>query len=474
MLEAAQHAQIRTPVREQQMRQRWRTRLLWLLRILSLAFLLLMLKSVLVWPLSDLDVALDACNQADVAAARECMRQAIDSRRPAAEEARLRVIVLVPLIALTFSLALLVRFGLRQQLQEQMRFAEQVFDAVPLPMSLRTTQGVFLRANAAAQQRLQRAEADVIGRHFSEFFPAPVVAAMQRLDAKALASAGPVEVEVDNAGPQGSERSVMRVQAVRDQDGAAIGVVTVRSDITALHQHRASLAASNERLRHLSAQMLQAQEQERLRIARDLHDQVGQILTALKLQLGSLARGGTIADAQSALLLPLEYADEALRHTRDLSASLHPHHLDDLGLQAALHWLTERFIRPLVPTIEVRCQLAPARGPAQAELVAFRVVQEALTNVVRHARASRIGVILEAADGQLAIEVIDDGVGFDDGDGSRASRAMSLGLAGMDDRVTELGGRLHVDSTPGAGTRVRASLPWPMDGGTRDESRSGG
>ena len=131
--------------------------------------------------------------------------------------------------------------------------------------------------------------------------------------------------------------------------------------------------------------MIDAQEDERRRIARDLHDQVGQILTALKLQLSSLARRDRIDMPALALATSIDLAEEALRHTRDLSASLHPHLLDDLGLEPALNWLLDRFIRPSIPRVELRCRLAPARGPADIELVAFRVVQEALTNVVRHA-----------------------------------------------------------------------------------------
>ena len=247
----------------------------------------------------------------------------------------------------------------------------------------------------------------------------------------------------------------------RDDDGAVLALVTARQDVTSLRLHEAELTSANDKLRRLSAQMIDAQEDERRRIARDLHAQVGQILTALKMQIALVAKQGAVADAASALLLAREFADEALRHTRDLSASLHPHLLDDLGLEAALNWLVDRFVRPLVPTVELRCRIAPARSSQEAELVAFRVVQEALTNAARHAQATRIGVILETEGGMLSIEVIDDGVGFEGGNaGLEAKRGTSLGLAGMNDRVAEFGGELAMDSTPGVGTRLRARLPW--------------
>jgi two-component system, NarL family, sensor histidine kinase UhpB len=162
--------------------------------------------------------------------------------------------------------------------------------------------------------------------------------------------------------------------------------------------------------------------------------------------------------------MSIELAEEALRHTRDLSASLHPHLLDDLGLLAAMRWLIDRFIRPSIADVELRCVLAPSRGPQASELVAFRVVQEALTNVIRHASASRVGVILETVDGQLAIEVLDDGVGFAAGETwFDLQRATSLGMTNMRDRVSEIGGELRVESTAGVGTSLRVRLPWAHD-----------
>ncbi|MEO5671046.1 MAG: ATP-binding protein, partial [Ramlibacter sp.] len=183
--------------------------------------------------------------------------------------------------------------------------------------------------------------------------------------------------------------------------------------------------------------------------------------TALKLQLASLARRERIDSPADAFTTPIDLAEEALRHTRDLSASLHPHLLDDLGLEPALNWLIDRFIRPSVPQVELRCRLEPARGPESSELVAFRVVQEALTNVVRHADATRVGVMLESDNGELTIEVIDDGVGFDAGvSWFDLQRSTSLGVTSMRDRVNEIGGDLHMDSRLGSGTSLLVHLPW--------------
>jgi two-component system, NarL family, sensor histidine kinase UhpB len=463
MLREAELAQVKVSVRERALRQRWRMQLLWVLRAFMALFLVLVVKVSLERPFADIDAALDACVEAaPIALQRTCVHDAIASRRDSAEQVRNDVLGLIAFLGLTIALAFLVRLGLREQLREQARFSEQVFDAVPLPMSLRTAGGVFLRVNAAFEQQFGLKAAAIAGHHFSEYFPPAIVREVERMDALAIAATEPIQIEFDTSTSARPQHIVRKVQSVRDEDGSVIGLVMVRDDITALRLKEADLTESNERLRRLSAQMLDSQEAERRRIARDLHDEVGQILTALKLQLGLIVQAGTAGDLRAALQPARDFAEEALRHTRDLSASLHPHLLDDLGLEVALAWLVDRFVRPLVASVDLCCRLAPARAAQQIELVAFRVVQEALTNAARHAHATRIGVILAAEGGTLSIEVIDDGVGFEGGHAAMEfQRGSSLGLAAMSDRVAEAGGELDVVSTPGAGTKLRARLPWP-------------
>jgi two-component system sensor histidine kinase UhpB len=255
------------------------------------------------------------------------------------------------------------------------------------------------------------------------------------------------------------------VNELRRGNGGQVGTVAVQTDITALVDNEAQLSESNAKLSQLAMQMLNAQEEERRRLARDLHDEVGQILTALKLQLSSLAKRGHIEAPAAVLVAPIDLIEEALAHTRNLSASLHPHLLDDLGLEPTLNWLADRFIRPSLPQVDLRCRLLPERGPAAIELVAFRVVQEALTNVVRHANATRAGVLLESHHGNLTIEVIDDGVGFEAGNTwFDLLRSASVGLSSMRDRVAEVGGDMQLDSAVGQGTSLRVRLPWTGDG----------
>jgi PAS domain S-box-containing protein len=452
MFRDSELAQIKVSVREQQLKQQWRTRILWSLRLISVGLLVVILYRGMATPFADIDDALDRCLRTPRGQARVCMRQEVETRRIAVQQLRDELIGLVLLAALTIAMSVFVRFGLRRQLREQARYADQVFDAVPLPLSLRTPDGLYLRVNAEFEKCYGLKRENVVGRHHSVFFDPRIVDIISMMDTRALLSNGPVEVEVDLSEPGKPLYAIQRFAAVRDETGAALGIVIVRDDIT-------DLRMSNDRLRRLSIQMIDAQEDERRRIARDLHDQVGQVLTALKMQLASVCKLGKIDHPSEALMLSREFAEEALRHTRDLSASLHPHLLDDLGLEPALNWLVDRFIRPLVPNVDVRCRLSPPRDCQAVELVAFRVVQEALTNAARHAQATRIGVILEAADGEMTIEVMDDGVGFE-GAAAVIEGGKSLGLTSMKERVTEIGGELAMESTPGIGTRVRATLPW--------------
>ncbi len=344
--------------------------------------------------------------------------------------------------------------------RDQLRFNEQVVEAVPHALSLRDEAGRFLLVNRAFEAAHGIDRTRLLGKAAQDVLPAGVTAAIARNDAQAKRGHAPIDFDTRFDGVAGQARSVrIRVQALRRVDASLIGVMALETDVSALRDKEDELFALNAKMGQMSARLIEAQEDERRRISRDLHDQVGQILTALKLQLASLARRDSVEGR--ALAAPIELTEEALRHARDLTASLHPHLLDDLGLAPAMRWLIDRFIRPSLPEVELRCEMEPERGAAATELVAFRVVQEALTNVVRHAQATRAGVMLEAHDGHLSIEVFDDGEGFDAGNTwFDLQRRTSIGVASMRERVAELGGDFQIDSTPGVGTRLRAWLPW--------------
>jgi len=219
---------------------------------------------------------------------------------------------------------------------------------------------------------------------------------------------------------------------------------------------------NTESYRMLSARILELQDVERRKIARELHDSVGQYLAALKINLGRLQRreaGGT-AQAQSKLSESLELADRAIDEIRTISHLLHPPLLDELGFHAAARWYAEGFAQRSGVQVELKLTENTKRLPRETELALFRVMQESLTNVHRHAKAKHVEIQLDSTDGEVILNLQDDGTGipYEVLEGFRAGEAGGIGLAGMRERLAELGGKLEVDSTSD-GTRVCATLP---------------
>jgi len=240
-------------------------------------------------------------------------------------------------------------------------------------------------------------------------------------------------------------------------------VARLREDYRAL-LHR--LESNQGEFQRLGRAAFRAQEEERRRISRELHDGLGQNLTALKHRLSLLAtrdpsEPGWSAGLQEAIAL----CDSSLAETRELSRLLRPQILDDLGLEAALGWLGRSLGPASGLEVEVRVSPLPTLdGDLQTH--AFRLVQEALANIARHAGARRAWVSVRESAGFLRIEVGDDGRGFDvDSAAERASRGESSGLGGMRDRLALYGGRMLVESGAG-GTRIEAVVPLPGKAGT--------
>jgi signal transduction histidine kinase len=220
------------------------------------------------------------------------------------------------------------------------------------------------------------------------------------------------------------------------------------------------VCAGRERLQALSRRLLEAQEAERRRLARELHDELGQALTAVKLNLLGASRVAGAA-AQPGLTESIGIVERALQQVRDLSLGLRPSVLDDLGLVAALRWHLDRQCQRAGLAQEFAADPPDLRLSPELETACFRVAQEALTNVVRHARARRVGVSLSRQVTEVCLVVRDDGAGFDVAAAcTRASRGESLGLLGMQERVLLSGGEIEIVSAVGQGTEVR--VRWPL------------
>jgi signal transduction histidine kinase len=225
-------------------------------------------------------------------------------------------------------------------------------------------------------------------------------------------------------------------------------------------QAEGKLKESRQRLQVLSRRLVEVQETERRHLARELHDQIGQALTVAELNLQALLQSPGIDGLAPRLKQSLEVVDRVLEQVHDLSLNLRPSMLDDLGLEPALRWYTDRQAMLAGLQAEVRADPLEQRLDPMIETECFRVAQEALTNVVKHAKAHTVTVELTRSDGQFHLWVRDDGVGFDVASvRDQAMRGVSLGVLSMEERATLAGGGLQYHATPGQGTEVHAWFP---------------
>ena len=220
----------------------------------------------------------------------------------------------------------------------------------------------------------------------------------------------------------------------------------------------AEIQETRQQLQALSTRLLEVQEEERRVIARELHDEIGQSLTLVKIKLQmALHRGGN-----NKLLTEecVEIASHTLEQVRTMSLNLRPPALDDLGLAAALQWALDRQEGATGWEIEFASDPLPERLAIETETACFRVAQEALTNAARHAQAKKVAVRLRIAGEHLELAVEDDGCGFDqEAVRNRPADRSSLGLISMKERAALAGGSLNIQSTSGMGTTVLAKFP---------------
>jgi two-component system, NarL family, sensor histidine kinase UhpB len=220
------------------------------------------------------------------------------------------------------------------------------------------------------------------------------------------------------------------------------------------------LDEDGERLRALSTQIMNAQEEERLRIARELHDETAQALASLLVRQRVAERSQDPETLQRTMADLRALTSEALEGVRRMALELRPTMLDDLGLVAALDAYARQFAQRTGIPVEVRATGRPERLPPETELVVYRVVQEALSNVARHSGATRAEVSLVAEQARVTVAISDDGRGFVL-DAALDSRRRSLGLFGMRERAALVGGTLELTSAVGRGTRVCLTVPVP-------------
>jgi signal transduction histidine kinase len=225
----------------------------------------------------------------------------------------------------------------------------------------------------------------------------------------------------------------------------------------------AEINAQRDALRQISQRLVRAQEEERRRISRELHDELGQTLTALRVNLDVVHRN-LPEDVSPKLDRSLNEASRLAAHTletaRNLSLKLHPPLLDDLGLVSALRWELDRHEQRTNQTVHFEANLFEVDLPPELDITVYRIICEALTNIARHARASHIRVYFQWKNGHIVVGIEDDGRGFDVNRWLNSPlERESLGLASMRERTSLLGGQFKIISEFGHGTRIRARFP---------------
>jgi PAS domain S-box-containing protein len=314
--------------------------------------------------------------------------------------------------------------------------------------------------NAAAEQVFGVAQQDAIGSQLDRFIPARF-RGEHGAHMKSFADTG------TTARRMGHLRIVSALRANGEEFpiDASISQVVERGrryftvilrDVSARVRAEAELRASREEIHELAIAANNVREQEKSRIARELHDELGQALTALKIDIVWMKQNlsaptSELADKLTEMQLLVDGRGAA---TRRISSDLRPLILDDLGLAAAAEWLVQNFKQ----RTGVHCELAIAPGLEVGEPRAtgvFRVLQESLTNIARHAQATQVEVNLELEDGKVVLTVEDNGRGFD---ATAPRKAGSFGLLGIRERAALLGGEMTVQAAPGQGTRVELRL----------------
>jgi signal transduction histidine kinase len=249
---------------------------------------------------------------------------------------------------------------------------------------------------------------------------------------------------------------LMLGEPLRNAQGSVVRWFGTCTDIEDLKQAEEALKIQEAQLRALTTRLQQVREEERAMVARDLHDQIGQILTAIKMDMTWLARRlpEKKGEAHDRIKKAIELISDGARSMRKICSGLRPGILDDLGLAAAIEWQAGEFASRTGVSCQVSLPQDDLRLDGDLATAIFRIFQESLTNVARHAEAQAVRASLYTQNGNLLLVVVDDGKGF-----REAEISGSLGLLGMKERAQACGGDLQISSSPGDGTTVTVRVP---------------
>lgn len=334
-----------------------------------------------------------------------------------------------------------------------------LLDNIPDMAWLKDRDSRYLAVNTAYLTVLGvDSETVLLGKTPAEIWPADIAEIYMQTDRAVLKSGRRRRYEESRIDSHGVLRWFETIKSpIRDEAGHIVGTVGISRDISERKAAADELVRSRAQLRELSDFLQTVREEERARISRELHDELGQTLTAMKMDLGWLReRVPTEPEMLRARVDRLiTIVDRSVGDLQRIAADLRPLILDELGLVSAIQWLAQDIAERNALTIEVSFDREDVAYNPLISTAAFRIVQESLTNIVRHGHASRAGVRARHVAGELHLEITDNGRGMDRTSSGRGR----LGLIGMQERARMLGGVVDIDSAPERGTSVRACLP---------------
>jgi len=348
------------------------------------------------------------------------------------------------------------RIAQQEKLREAARYARSLIETSMDPMVLIDLTGKVQDANDAACQITGLPREALIGSDAPSRFTQPEKLYEGYKQVMADGQALNYQLTIKHA--SGRTYDVLcNAKAFRNGQGEVVGLLASAHDVTESRRIQQEVSMSRQRLREMAAQGEAMREYERKNIAREVHDELGQVLTALRMDLTftEMRHGSPSSELTDKLREMRGLVDRAIQGVRNVAAHLRPAALD-MGLVPAIEWLCSELTRHAAIPCEFRGAPLSTELPEDRAIGLFRIVQESLTNITRYAQASRVLVTLQEQGEELVLEVVDDGQGFDP---VQVRSRRSFGLLGMEERALALGGCVDISSAPGQGARVRVVVP---------------
>jgi PAS domain S-box-containing protein len=356
----------------------------------------------------------------------------------------------------------------RKEAEKALRISEErfraIFESAQESIFLKDRTFRYTLVNPAMEELLGISGSEVVGMKDDDIFGAGMAASAREADVRVFA--GEIVHDQSTIQVRGATRTFHSIKVpIRDQHGEITGLCGISRDITEVKRAEQVLKDSEEQLRFLSSRLLIVQEEERRRVARDLHDTIGQYLVAVKLKVEGIlqSKPETVEDAQVeslGVLVPM--IQDALEEVRRICMGLRPSILDSLGIVATIGWFCRQFKKTHAHICIIQeANVEEGEVPEPLKIVIFRIIQEALSNIAKHSNAQLVNLSLAKTDSTVELIVENDGPGFDlNGALGKNAQERGFGLTGMRERAELSGGSFLIRSSTEGGTAIKAS--WPL------------